>query len=48
MVSGYGSLRQCKNVKLMINNTQIWTGYEGNSKKYVPEGVWVDNYFTRP
>ena len=27
---------------------QIWTGYEGNSTKYMPEGVRVDNYFTRP
>ena len=27
---------------------QIWTGYEGNSAKYMPEGVRVDNYFTRP
>ena len=27
---------------------QIWTGYEGNSAKYMPEGVRVDNYFPRP
>ena len=29
------------------NIIQIWTGYEGNSTKYMPEGVRVDNYFTR-
>ena len=32
----------------VCNIIQIWTGYEGNSTKYMPEGVWVDNYFTRP
>ena len=30
------------------NSIQIWTGYEGNSTKYMPEGVQVDNYFSRP
>ena len=30
------------------NIIQIWTGYEGNSAKYMPEGVRVDNYFPRP
>ena len=35
-------------VVLKANNIQIWTGYERNSTKYMPEGVPVDNYFTRP
>ena len=24
---------------------QLWTGYEDNSTKYMPEGVRVHNYF---
>ena len=35
-------------ILLLHYNIQIWTGYEGNNAKYMPEGVWVDNYFTRP
>ena len=28
----------------MAHIIQIWTSHEGNSTKYMPEGVWVDNY----
>ena len=31
-----------------VNSIQIWTGYEGDSAKYMPEGVGVDDYFPRP
>ena len=31
-----------------LHSIQIWTGYEDNIAKYMPEGVQVDNYFTRP
>ena len=39
-----GSFVQKKDAHII----QIWTDYEGNSTKYMPEGVRVDNYFPRP
>ena len=36
-------------IELKIHHIiQIWTGYECNSAKYMPEGVRVDDYFPRP
>ena len=37
-----------KTIPAVIHIIRIWTGYEGNSTKYMPESVRVDNYFTRP